>query len=262
MRIAQRRHYGALAADSYGTDDSRPPLVLLHGLSYDRRQWEPLLAELAVLDPGRRVVSFDLPGHGNSPRLPSYRSAEVAAVIHRAVSEAGLGAPVLVGHSLGGALATTYAGTYPAAAVVNVDQPLLAGPFAQMLRSAEAELRGPGWEAVWDSLLTGMRIDLLAPEARELVRTATEPRQDLLLGYWSELLDTPAEELGERRARELDTIRARGTGYHHIAGGDVPPAYQEWLESRLPDVTVTVLAGGGHFPHVARPAELARILTG
>jgi pimeloyl-ACP methyl ester carboxylesterase len=262
MRDTHQQYFGDLAVDSHGTADDRPPLVLLHGLSYDRRQWGPTLRELALVDPGRRVVSFDLPGHGGSPRRDSYQTDEVAAVVHQAVTEAGLDSPVLVGHSLGGVVATIYAATYPARGVVNVDQPLLVGKFGKVLRQAEPVLRSPAYGEVWDRMLANMHIELLPPAERELVRTATTPRQDLLLGYWNEILVTPPEELGERRMRDLDTIRARGIGYHYVAGDALNPAYRQWLESALPGVAITVLPGSGHFPHLARPAVLAKILAG
>src|SRR4051812_30120741 len=65
--------FAGLAADVTGIADERPPLVFLHGLTFDRRMWRPALRELEVLDPGRRAVAFDLPGHGQSPDLGSYR---------------------------------------------------------------------------------------------------------------------------------------------------------------------------------------------
>jgi pimeloyl-ACP methyl ester carboxylesterase len=54
-----------MAADLYGSADERPPLVLLHGLTFDRRIWRPVLVHLARLDPGRQILSLDLPGTGN-----------------------------------------------------------------------------------------------------------------------------------------------------------------------------------------------------
>lgn len=255
------QYYGDLAADSYGTTDDRPPLVLLHGLGYDRSQWRATLRELAVVDPGRRVLAFDLPGHGDSPRRDSYRSDEIAGVVHRAVEDAGLAAPVVVGHSLGGVLATVYAGMYPARGAVNVDQPLLPGAFSAVLRKAEPVLRSPAYADVWGRMLDGMGIDALPPAVRELARSAS-PGQDLLLGYWNELLVTPAEDLDAQMTDAIESLRAARVPYHYVSGEAVDPAYLGRLGALLPEATVTVLDGSGHFPHLVHPAELAKILAG
>lgn len=255
------RYLGGLAADDHGKTDDRPPLVLLHGLTYDRRQWEPLLDELAAVDPGRRVVAFDLPGHGESPRRDVYDLDEVADTLHVAILAAGLDAPVVVGHSLGGVLATRYATTYPVRGAVNVDQPLLVGGFGDLLRRMEPTLRGPEYGQVWDAIRGRLGIDRLPPAARELVETATTPRQDLFLGYWHEILATPAGELDRRRADELAAVAARGVPYHYVTGAEPDPAYRAWLQAALPDLTITVLTGAGHFVHLSHPAPLAHLLT-
>lgn len=257
MSDTHSRTYGALAADDHGAAGG-PPLLLVHGLTFDRRQWGPVLR---ALDPDRRAVAVDLPGHGDSPPLQDFTLDDVAAAIHDAAAVAGLDAPIVVGHSLGGALATTYGARYPARAVVNVDQPLLAGPFSQVLREVEPLLRGSDWERVWARMLGGMGIDGLPADAQELVRTATTPRQDLLLGYWDEVLTVPADELDARRVEELRAIRERGVPYHYVTGAEPPPRFRAWLEAAVPDVAVTVLPGSGHFPHLAQPAAVARIAS-
>jgi pimeloyl-ACP methyl ester carboxylesterase len=234
-------------------------LLLLHGLTYDHRTWGPLLAEVA--DGRHRVLAVDLPGHGASPRLGSYDVAEVAAWVHARVVAAGLRSPVVVGHSVGAILATAYAAGFPATAVLNLDQPLLLGPFGAAVRAAEPVLRGPDWRTVWDRMLAGMGIDALPDDARTLVETATDPRPDLLLGYWGEILRRTDAEIAEQRRAELAAIAARGTGYHWVTGGEPPAAYLAWFTGLLPDAGVTVLPGG-HFPHLAHPAAVARILAG
>jgi pimeloyl-ACP methyl ester carboxylesterase len=256
------RYFGDLATHSYGDADGRPPLLLVHGLSFDRQQWRPVVDELATIDPGRRVLAVDLPGHGGSPARDSYPHDDVVAAIHRAATETGIEAPIVVGHSLGGALATAYAAAYPTRGVVNVDQPLLVGRFKDMLERAEPVLRSPAHGHVWASMLANMRIELLPPAAQDLVRSAGTPPQALMLGYWDEVINTPAGDLTERRIRDLETIRSNGTPYRYVTGGDPDPAYRQWLESVLPGVTITVLPDSGHFPHLAHPAEFARILVG
>ncbi|WP_433556137.1 alpha/beta fold hydrolase [Pseudonocardia xinjiangensis] len=250
-----------LACDIYGSRDDRPPLVLLHGLAFDRRQWQPMLRHLAAIDPHRRVIVLDLPGHGESARLETYDLDSVVHAIHATVTGAGLSDPVVVGHSIGGLLATLYAVIYPAHGVVNLDQPLLPGPFGTLVREAEPVLRGPSYLDVWRRLLDGMRIDLLPADAQELVRAAPMPTADLLLGYWNEILANPDEDILTDRTRDLTVLDAAGVAYRYVASAEPPPAYRRWLTSALPRVAITVLPGGGHFPHLAHPAEVARLLT-
>jgi pimeloyl-ACP methyl ester carboxylesterase len=252
--------YGDLAADSIGADDDRPALVLLHGLTFSRQHWAPVLADPAIAGSNRRVVNFDLPGHGESPRRDSYRLTDLADVLHAAITEARLAGPVVAGHSAGGVLATAYAARYPVRGVVNIDQPLRVGGFGEFLRRSEPVLNSEDFLQVWDTLLGGMHLDELPPSARELVRTVSTPRQDLFLGYWKELIDAP-EQADEDNSRYLAAIRAAGVRYHYIAGSAVDPGYRAWLEAALPAVLITELPGSGHFPHLAHPAEIAKALA-
>ena len=252
--------YGDLAADSIGADDDRPALVLIHGLTFNRQHWAAVLADPAIAGSNRRVVNFDLPGHGESPRRDSYQLADLADVLHAAITEARLDRPVVAGHSAGGVLATSYAARYPVRGVVNIDQPLRPGGFAEFLRRSEPVLKSDDFLKVWDMLLAGMHLDELPPSAREMVRTVSTPRQDLFLGYWKELLDAP-EQAGEDNSRNLAAIRAASVPYHYIAGSAVDPGYRAWLEAALPDVLITELPGSGHFPHLAQPDEVAKVLA-
>jgi pimeloyl-ACP methyl ester carboxylesterase len=244
------------------TDIDRPPLLLLHGLTYDRHQWDPFIRVLAETDPDRRVLAVDLPGHGDAPRWDSYNAVEVVDALHDAVTRAGLGTPVVVGHSLGGVLAGIYAARHPARAVVDVDQPLLVGGFGDFLRQSEPILAGPQWRAIWDRLLGGMGIAELPPEARELVRTRTDPRPELLLGYWDPILRSTNDEINGQRESELRTISNHKIAYAFVTSTEPDPAYKKWLLGLVPAARIEVLPGGGHFPHLAHPAELAAIVTG
>ncbi|WP_157408408.1 alpha/beta fold hydrolase [Actinoplanes sp. N902-109] len=231
-------------------------LLLIHGLTYDRRAWGPLRRHLS---PGRRVLAVDLPGHGSSPRQDSYPLAGVVAAVHEHVVEAGLSDPVVVGHSAGAVIAHAYAARFPVTAVVNIDQAVLPSPFFAAVRAAEPLLRGPRWEEFWNRMLAGMGITGLPAEARELVETATDPRPDILLGYWDDILRLSDDELTAQRTRELAAMATRGVGYHWVTSSEPPEPYLRWLRSALPEAEVTVLPGG-HFPHLAAPAELAALV--
>jgi pimeloyl-ACP methyl ester carboxylesterase len=60
MQEKPMRFLARLAADEYGDSDELAPLVLLHGLTFDRGLWLPVLNELRRTDPRRRVLVIDL----------------------------------------------------------------------------------------------------------------------------------------------------------------------------------------------------------
>ena len=255
------RTLAGLAADDWGESDTRPPLVLLHGLTFDRSLWRPSLDELQRKDPGRRVLALDLPGHGASRGWPSYDVESVASGVHSAVEEAQLQSPVVVGHSIGGVIATVYAARYPTRGVINVDQPLQVAPFAALVQSLAGKLRGPAFPAVWQMFATSMHIERLPHAGQQLVRSSSRPRQDLVLGYWREVLDRPASELADMVGATLAAVRATGVPYLLVAGDDLAADYRNWLTEMLPHAKVTVLPGSGHFPHIAYPGRFAACLA-
>ena len=251
----------ALAGDLAGASDRRPPLVLLHGLTFDRTMWLPALAHLAELDPARPVLALDLPGHGESPAWPRYDLEAVTDAVHQAVAEAGLSSPVLAGHSISGVIATIYAARYPARGVVNVDQPLQVEPFAQLLRSLAGPLRGPGFAQVWEQFETSMGIGSLPQSAQDLLASARYVRQDLVLGYWREVLEEPPGVLAGKTADGLAALRESKLPYAYVGGHDPGPEYLEWLHGELPQAATEVWPGSGHFPHLAQPSRFARLLA-
>ncbi len=92
-----------LAADLF--DGGGAPVVLLHGGGQTRRAWDKTARMLAAA--GRRAISVDLRGHGESDWVESgdYRfstyAADVAGLV-REVAQRFHAAPTVVGASLGG----------------------------------------------------------------------------------------------------------------------------------------------------------------
>ena len=254
--------FSDLAGDLTGEPGRRPPLVLLHGLTFDRTSWHPALAELATLDPGRQVLALDLPGHCESPAWAKYDMESLAEAVHRAVGEAGLSAPVLAGHSAGGVIATIYAARYPAAGIVNVDQPLQVEPFARLVQSLAGPLRGPGFAQVWAQFEASMGLGLLPQDAQDLLQSARYVRQDLVTGYWREVLDEPPGEVARKTADGLAAVRDAKVPYLFVAGHDPGQEDLGWLNRELPQAEVTIWPGSGHFPHLAQPGRFAEILAG
>lgn len=84
-----------------------PPLLLLHGLGADHRDWREVVPQLA----GQyRVIAPDLRGHGASPRRPGpYTPWQMARDIDALMEAEGIAASPVVGHSMGGAVAMSLA---------------------------------------------------------------------------------------------------------------------------------------------------------
>ncbi|HTA14083.1 MAG TPA: alpha/beta hydrolase, partial [Solirubrobacteraceae bacterium] len=111
-----------LVADAFGDPDA-PAVLLLHGGGQTRHAWHATAANLA--DSGRRAITVDLRGHGQSthPRPPAYAledfAADTRALIATIAEE-----PIVIGASLGGIaglLALTELSAAPASGLVLVD---------------------------------------------------------------------------------------------------------------------------------------------
>ena len=120
---------------------------------------------------------------------------------------------------------------------------------------------GPGYATLWDMMVAGKHTELLPPDAQRLLRTITEPRQDLLIGYWDEVLTTSPAELTDRTVASLAAIRRAGVPYQTVVGQTPGAGYQQWLADQLPQAVTTVLPDSGHFPQLAHPNRFARALA-
>jgi pimeloyl-ACP methyl ester carboxylesterase len=88
------------------------PLVLIHGSNGSLYEWEGWARELGTQ---ARLISVDLPGHGLTGAWPrdEYTVEAYADFIEVLVDALNLDRFVLAGHSLGGAVAWTFAATRP-----------------------------------------------------------------------------------------------------------------------------------------------------
>jgi len=261
MSTPTTTRFAGLAADTQGDDDTRPALLLLHGLTFDRTMWRPALAELRRIDPHRRAVSLDLPAHGESRGDVPDAPEGLRDAVHAAVEAAGLRAPVVVGHSYSAILAVFYAATFPHRGIVSVDQTLQVDGFGEMLLGLADRLRGADYLDVWNELEAGLHIELLPEPAQKRLRASCTPRQDLLLGYWSPILDRDPATMHDQLATAVAAVRAAGAPFTLVAGANPEPGSRAWMRATLPGSTMTVWPGCGHFPHLARPDAFARLLA-
>ena len=93
-----------------GNDDNLPSIILIHGAGSNRLCWPANMRRMA----GQKVITLDLPGHGRSENtrskqsIPAYAAKIVDFLIDIAAFQV-----ILIGHSMGGAIALTIAEQYP-----------------------------------------------------------------------------------------------------------------------------------------------------
>ena len=239
------------AYDAPGTG-SLPPAVVLHGLGSAAIPFAPVLDRLRR--DVRRVVAPDFPGHGLSPDAsgpltPGALVTTVATAIDALVDEPA----IVVGHSLGGAVALRYALARPE----RVRALVLVSPAGAPATEAE-------WRALRDAFDVGSRAEALAFLRRLYHRTP----------WFAQLLAHELPASLERRAvRDLlasasnddapppEALRALPMSILLLWGQSerlLPETHFQYFATSLPEHAVIERPEGfGHCPHADAPAALA-----
>ena len=263
-RTESEQRWAGLTGRSHGDPEARGcPIVFLHGLTFDHHMWDPIIEALPSSHP---TIAFDLPGHGSSPSLPRPGLAPVVEAIHAAVREAQLDSPILVGHSIGGPLAATYAAHHPAAGVISIDAPIRVEQLAQLLRSLHDQLAGDGFASAWAMFQENMHMELLPDAARALLTAGDGPggerRRQQLLSYQADLLHGPLEDVVRWHDSGMRSLDEAGTPYLTLHTSDIDRSDRAWLSDRLPTAEILVWPVGHHFPHLSDPTRFAALVTG
>lgn len=252
-----------LAHEVHGSGE---PLVLVHGLTHRRQAWYPVLDQLAER---RRVVLFDLPGHGESPDLVVHGGdvqASLRAALEDLFTELDLDRPHIAGNSLGGRIA-------------------LEAAADGLIRSATTLSPAAFWWGAPDFLYVRTvftwlttSANLMAPAVPTLARS---PRARRVMGAMvsdrSDLIphDVFVDDLrGMRRAiPAMKKIFPAAEPFAAAVPSDVPitiawgehdrillPYHAAIARRRMPQAHHVWLHGCGHVPMADDPAQVARVL--
>jgi pimeloyl-ACP methyl ester carboxylesterase len=234
---------------AYDIEGSGTPVVFLHGLTFDRRTWRPIIYQL---DGAITSISIDLPAHGDSGGEPAPLE-RVAERIYLLLETLGFDRPVVVGHSMAAGIAGLYASAHPARGIVLVDQATEILPFAQMLHQVAPMLRGPAFGQVWPNIENSLGLDRIPEPARTLVLDTHKVNQDVVLGYWDQVLNTEPADLQAWIDAKAAGIRIPCLA---VFGRPATDGERERL-GRLPDAQIEEWPGDGHFVHLVDPGRFA-----
>ncbi len=237
---------------------SGPPMVLVHGITDNRRSWATIAADLAT---DHDVIAMDIRGHGESGKADDYSLARLAADLAEVCSGLDLDAPILIGHSLGGLLVTAAGGAVGASAVINVDQGLELTAMSETVATIADQLRDPvTFHATLAMVFSALESPGLDEDsAAAFAAGVASADQEVVLGVWGPMLDGPDPDVDAQVDAVLSTVTMPYLAWHGIDPG---PDYEAWLLGRVAHAEYELLDGEGHFVHQVDPARFtARVRT-
>lgn len=231
-------------------EGQRPPVVLLHGAGGNHLFWPSELRRLA----GYRIYALDLQGHGKSAGRGLQSIEAYASAVRDWLAEIGLHSAVIVGHSMGSAIALSMALEHP-------EHVLGLGLFgaAARLRVAADLLDNASNATTLQNAVTMIVSRSFSPSAPPAFVTLAgqrfaETRASVLYG---DLLACDAfdvsDQLGKVTSPALVVVGAEDQM--------TPARHAHLLAASLPVATLKVIPDAGHMVMLEKPGEAASALT-
>ena len=233
-------------------------IVLLHGFGASLHTWEAWAVDLTR---DYRVVRFDLPGFGLTGADPTgdYTDARSIAVITALMDKLGIARATLIGNSMGGRMAWTFAALHP----TKVDKLVLISPdgFASPGMAYGKKVEVP-------AMMKLMRYALPKAMLRPTLAAAyTDPStltDELLNRYYNLMLapgvrDAVLARMAQVVLQDPVPLLRRITAPTLLLWGEkdamIPVTNAEDYRKTLPNSTLVKLSNLGHLPFEEAPAQ-------
>ncbi|MDY0020865.1 alpha/beta fold hydrolase [Arenimonas caeni] len=273
QEIRLRTASGTLAA-LRGGDPSGPRLLCLHGWLDNAASFLPLAPHLAGFD----WVALDLPGHGASDHRPPGCDYAFADWLHDgldALDALGWEQADLLGHSMGGAIASFIAAAVPARvrrlALVEALGPVAGDPekAGERLREAVRARRARAGRPprlipdVDTAVAARLAVTRMAPEAAALIVRRNLREVPGGFAWRSDPRLTLPGHLRMDEAAVQAVLRGIEAPVLVVAADPAPPYFTPGVRAArlacLREARLAVLAGGHHL-HMEQPGVVAPLL--
>lgn len=240
-----------------------PVIVLLHGFAGSLHWWDNVVGVLAA---HHRVIRFDLLGHGGSTKpLDGYTMEHQAQLIDDGLAQLGVRRALIVGHSMGGVVATALITRNPslAAGIVLIDspvnprtgdQPFLARlGFVPMLGHAMRTLATDGM------VEGGLKRAFFAPGFEVPHQFVQDFRQMTYTSYVSSYNESHAYLEHESLDSRLTVLGVPLLAFYGTLDNIVSPSSERNYE-KVPGAQVVAIPEAGHTPMVEKPSVSSRLI--
>jgi pimeloyl-ACP methyl ester carboxylesterase len=240
-----------LAYEEGGTGDAAP-MLFIHGWGCDSSYLAP---QQAFFREARRTVAVNLRGHGASDAPPQdYTVAGFVDDLVWQCRQLGLTRPIVVGHSMGGAIALELAARHPdiPTAVILIDSYLFLPPdFTEALRLVAEGLRGSNYMSVLEQAVTPLFIpsDDVAFRQRVVATLCGTPQHVLASAFAGHLIDYDATSAATACTIPIAYIGAE------TAGADISR-----FRELCPRLKVGQTVGSGHYSPLLVPEQINAML--
>jgi len=228
-------------------DARKQSLVFIHGSGGNHSVWSH---QYGRLHKKYNIVAIDLPGHGHSGGSGERNVGDYCLWIKKLFDVLNLKSAMLIGHSMGAAIALRFAINYPQAiagiVLVGGGLKMPVNPFfLEFLKTNSQEVPAEMIDLICKfSLAKGNRPKLFAP----LRKSISQSKVDILCGDLSACnnLDL-TEETGKISVPALIICGAEDKM--------VPPDFSRQLAAGISKATLEIVEGAGHMVMLERPAE-------
>lgn len=228
---------------------SQYPLVLVHGAGGTHMHWPHQLRHHA----GVRVLAVDLPGHGQSGGETCASVAEFAAAMARLLDGLEIEKAIVGGHSMGSAIAQTFALEYPhraaGVALVGAGARLRVSPL--ILDGVKRDFAGTVNLIVEWSFGPGSPADMLDEARRQLMAVNPEV-------LYSDYAACNAFDAISR----VSQIRLPALVIGGLADKLTPEKYSRYLAEQIAGAQLRLFEGAGHMVMLERAEEVTGAIAG
>jgi pimeloyl-ACP methyl ester carboxylesterase len=233
-----------------------PAVILLHGFGSSLETWEPWARRLET---DHRVVRFDLPGFGLTGPDPTgdYSDQRAMRILAALMDQLGIRRASLVGNSLGGRIAWTFAANHPDRVdrLVLVSPDGFASPGFEYGRTPRAPFLMKLLPYTLPRPLLRMNLAIAYADPRRLAAATLGRYRDMMLapGDRAAMVARMEQVRLQDPAPLLARIKAPTLILWGEQDGMIPFANASDYQRDLPGATLVPLPGLGHVPFEEDP---------